>query len=614
MTGPRNPLVHPHHSRGRHVLPLLYAFLCGAIACSDDQATGPTPSTGGSGIAATVSHPVPKAGGSRMYASTGSPYRVYPSFSSSAGTPALMVEGPSVLVLADTDVVSTNALATSLANGGAQVTVRPGPEYTWDGTDPSLDGFDVVVHLNGSSYEAGLTDEGQNALASFVSNCGGYVGAKWNGQEHQPLMNDLVLQGFGGDPAGPEQSCGHCQVTYEATAGGAGHPVLAGLPASFTFTADGHDAGPQIAFASNPSIALMRVPSGGAAVLVREIGGGRIVNFSIAPNYYFDDFGNIQDPVTLQNPDIQLLYLNAVNWASGSGTGTAQPQTISFGSLGSKVFGDADFAISASTSSGLPVSFTTTGGCTVLGTTVSITAAGSCTITAHQAGNDDFLPAEDVSQSFQIQQAVPVIQWSPAALMSGTPLGPSQLNATATGVGGTPLSGSFAYTPSAGTSFAAGTVTLSTQFTPASPNYTGAARSVSITVSGAMNFSGFYLPIKNMPYINNVMAGSAVPVKFTLGAYRGLNVLQGGAPTSTTVECPASAPSNTVRPGIAGSSGLKAVGSSYTYVWKTSPSWGGTCRRLVVTLVDGSTHEALFRFTSAAPATTSSTAKRLLGR
>jgi hypothetical protein len=549
-----------------------------------------------------------------MYVSR-APYRVYPSISSSAGSPgALMVEGPSVLVLADTDVVSTNALTTSLANSGAQVTVRPGPEYTWDGSNPSLDGFDVVVHLNGSSYEAGLPVEAQNALVSFVSNGGGYVGAKWNGQEYQPNMDDLTLQGFGGDPAGPERSCGHCQITYEAEAVGAGHPMLAGLPASFTFTADGHDAGPQIAFASNPSTVLMRVPSGGAAVLVREIGAGRIVNFSIAPNYYFDDQGSIQDPVTLQDPNIQLLYLNAVNWASGLGSGTAQPQTISFGALGSKVFGDADFSITASTSSGLPVNFTSTGGCTVLGTMVSITAAGSCTITAHQAGNDDYMPAEDVSQSFQIQQAVPLIQWSPAALMSGTPLGPSQLNATATGVGGAPLSGTFTYTPPAGTSFAAGTVLLSVQFAPSSANYTSAQHSVTITVSGAMNFTGFYAPIRNMPYVNNVMAGSSIPVKFSLGSYRGLNVLQGGAPTSVPVACSASAPSITVRPGIASSTGLKAVGSSYTYVWKTSPSWGGTCRRLILTLADGSTHEALFRFTNAAPATTGSTARRILGR
>jgi hypothetical protein len=44
------------------------------------------------------------------------------------------------------------------------------------------------------------------------------------------------------------------------------------------------------------------------------------------------------------------------------------------------------------------------------------------------------------------------------------------------------------------------------------------------------------------------------------------------------------------------SSSMHTAGSKYTYIWKTSPAWAGTCRRLVVTLIDGSTHSALFRF------------------
>ena len=608
MTGPRMSTTHPRHRRGRHLLPLLLAILGGPLACSNDQTTGPSPSSpAGAGAAASV-WPRPKIGSTRL-TTNGAPYRVWPSASSSSGiSAAIVAEGPSVLVLADTDVVSTTALATSLANGGAQVTVRPAPEYTWDGTNPSLNGFDVVVHLNGSTFEWPLPASAQTALTNFVASGGGFVGSKFNGYESQPGMDDLVLLGMGSNDSA--MTCSPCEMTYEQAENGNGHPVLAGLPASFSFTADAHDAGPVVGSAT----VLMRVPAGGPAVLVREFGSGRVVNFSIAPNYQFDDnVGGSHDPVTLQDPNIQQLYLNAVNWAAGSGSGTAQSQTISFGSLSGKTFGDADFSISASASSDLPVNFTTSGGCTVLGTTVSITAAGSCTITAHQAGNDDFLPAEDVSQSFQIQQAVPVIHWSPAPLMSGTPLGPSQLNATATGVGGAPISGSFAYTPAAPTSFAAGTHTLSTHFTPASSNYTGADQSVLITVSGAMSFTGFYAPIRNHPYVNRVLAGSAIPVKFSLGAYRGLNVLQGGAPTSTEVQCPAGALTNAVRPGIAGSSGLKALGSTYTYTWKTSPSWAGKCRRLVVTLVDGSSHEAVFHFTAPAPST-SSTARRILGK
>jgi hypothetical protein len=40
---------------------------------------------------------------------------------------------------------------------------------------------------------------------------------------------------------------------------------------------------------------------------------------------------------------------------------------------------------------------------------------------------------------------------------------------------------------------------------------------------------------------------------------------------------------------------LVALGTSYTYLWKTKAEWAGTCRRLVVT-VGGEPHAAIFRF------------------
>jgi hypothetical protein len=77
-------------------------------------------------------------------------------------------------------------------------------------------------------------------------------------------------------------------------------------------------------------------------------------------------------------------------------------QTIAFDALPNKTFGDSDFAVSATATSGLPVSFAATGQCTVSGNTVHITSAGSCTITASQAGDSDFNPAPDAPQSFTI--------------------------------------------------------------------------------------------------------------------------------------------------------------------------------------------------------------------
>src|SRR5205807_1768225 len=93
-------------------------------------------------------------------------------------------------------------------------------------------------------------------------------------------------------------------------------------------------------------------------------------------------------------------------------------QTINFNALANKTFGDADFTVSATASSGLSVSFTSTGNCTIAGNTVHITGAGSCTITASQSGNANFNAAPDVPQSFNIAKANQTITFN--ALLNKT--------------------------------------------------------------------------------------------------------------------------------------------------------------------------------------------------
>jgi hypothetical protein len=48
----------------------------------------------------------------------------------------------------------------------------------------------------------------------------------------------------------------------------------------------------------------------------------------------------------------------------------------------------------------------------------------------------------------------------------------------------------------------------------------------------------------------------------------------------------------------AGSSGLNydPMTGRYNYIWKTDKAWAGTCRQLTVTLIDGTSHPALFEF------------------
>jgi hypothetical protein len=126
-------------------------------------------------------------------------------------------------------------------------------------------------------------------------------------------------------------------------------------------------------------------------------------------------------------------------------------QTITFGALSNKTFGNPDFSVGATASSGLAVSFGATGNCTISGATVHITGAGSCTITASQAGDTNYNAASGVSQSFNIAKAASATavssSLSPAdfgqsvtltvsvSSAAGTPGGTAQLKDNGTNLG-----------------------------------------------------------------------------------------------------------------------------------------------------------------------------------
>ena len=83
-------------------------------------------------------------------------------------------------------------------------------------------------------------------------------------------------------------------------------------------------------------------------------------------------------------------------------------QTITFGVVANRTFGDAPFTLSASASSGLPVTFALAGptsACLLSGAVVTITGAGSCSVVASQLGNDDFEAADSVSRLINISRA-----------------------------------------------------------------------------------------------------------------------------------------------------------------------------------------------------------------
>jgi len=112
-------------------------------------------------------------------------------------------------------------------------------------------------------------------------------------------------------------------------------------------------------------------------------------------------------------------------------------------------------------------------------------------------------------------------------------------------------------------------------------------------------FTGFFAPIANGGALNIVKAGSAIPVKFSLGSDEGLSIMAPGYPASAQIACEG-APGPMVEMGTVtpGSSALSynAGSNSYQYVWKTDNSWAGTCRVFILKLVDGTEHTAKFSF------------------
>jgi uncharacterized delta-60 repeat protein len=114
-------------------------------------------------------------------------------------------------------------------------------------------------------------------------------------------------------------------------------------------------------------------------------------------------------------------------------------------------------------------------------------------------------------------------------------------------------------------------------------------------------FSGFFAPVDNAPARNVVKAGRAVPVKFSLNGYQGLDILAAGSPASQQIACEAGARLDVLEETLTATRSsltYDAVMDQYIYVWKTEKAWANTCRQLVVTLTDGTSHVANFQLSN----------------
>lgn len=137
-----------------------------------------------------------------------------------------------------------------------------------------------------------------------------------------------------------------------------------------------------------------------------------ISNFETPGRVAFTSTGNIVTSLTIQDPADGVLKSYVVELTTTL-TGPWVTQAITFDALPDRTYGDA-FSVSATASSGLPVSYVASGACAVVGNLVQLTGIGSCTITASQAGDATWFTGTPVARTFNVTAASQTIAFAPA--------------------------------------------------------------------------------------------------------------------------------------------------------------------------------------------------------
>jgi len=256
-------------------------------------------------------------------------------------------------------------------------------------------------------------------------------------------------------------------------------------------------------------------------------------------------------------------------------------QTINFSPIAGKTFGDPDFTVSPSASSGLLVSLLPSGNCTVTNSSpgmVHITGAGSCTITASQIGDASFNAAADVPRSFNINKAFA----NPSVTSSVNPADLNQsvtFTATLTGPSGTG-------TPTGTVQFKDGGTNLGT---PVMLNASGAAQLTTSTLTtGNHNITADYSGDTNFLAVTGTLAGGQVVKAQPTLSINDVSIAEGHSGTSIlnfTVTLSATS-SLTVTANYATANGTATAPSDYTAIASTLLTFnpGDTSKTVAVTI------------------------------
>ncbi|MFN5430799.1 MAG: FG-GAP-like repeat-containing protein [Cyclobacteriaceae bacterium] len=158
-------------------------------------------------------------------------------------------------------------------------------------------------------------------------------------------------------------------------------------------------------------------------------------------------------------------------------------QTITFNPLPNRALGDSPFTLTASSSSGLPISYmsSNTTVATITGNTVTIVGRGYTLITAFQGGNSTFLPASAVQQLLFVGPLPQITGFTPTSGPVGT-----AVTITGTGFNSTPAN-NIVYFGAMRATVTAATATQLTVTVPTGATY----QPITVLVSGLVGYSKF---------------------------------------------------------------------------------------------------------------------------
>jgi hypothetical protein len=114
------------------------------------------------------------------------------------------------------------------------------------------------------------------------------------------------------------------------------------------------------------------------------------------------------------NAGIQIFH------ASGTGVSPVTSQTITFNPLSNVTYGSGPIALTATASSGLPVSYLVTGPVLRSGSSLTTTGTGVVTVTASQSGNANYSAATPVVRSFEVVKALLTVKANDVSRPYGT--------------------------------------------------------------------------------------------------------------------------------------------------------------------------------------------------